>query len=138
VETPINQVASITTPDARTLFIKPWEKGIMHAIEKAIINSDLGFNPQNDGEQVIINIPMLTEERRIALVKQAKHEGENGRISLRSIRKEINDSLKKLQKDGVPEDDVKRAEDLVQKLTDEHNKMIDDLLAKKEEDIMKV
>ena len=136
--TPINQVASVTTPDARTLMIKPWEKNVIPEIEKAIINSDLGLNPQNDGEQVIINVPQLTEERRITLVKQAKHEGEQGKISIRNIRKETNDNLKQLQKEGVSEDEVKRAEDKVQTLTDEFNKKIDEILTKKEAEIMTV
>lgn len=136
--TPINQVASITTPDARTLMIKPWEKNVIPDIEKAIINSDLGLNPQNDGQQVIINIPQLTEERRVTLVKQAKHEGEQGKISIRNIRKETNDNLKQLQKEGASEDDIKRAEDKVQALTDEYTKKIDEILAKKETEIMTV
>lgn len=136
--TPISQVASITTPDARTLMIKPWEKKMIPEIEKAIRNSDLGLNPQNDGEQVIINIPQLTEERRQLLVKQVKHEGEQGKISIRNIRKETNDGLKKLQKEGVAEDEVKRAEDKVQELTDQHTKKIDELMEKKEKEIMTV
>lgn len=135
---PLNQVSSINTPDARTLMIKPWEKSLIGDIEKAIINSDLGLNPQNDGEQVIINIPMLTEERRIDLVKQAKHEAEIGRVSLRNTRKEANDSLRQLLKEHVSEDDIKRAEDKVQKLTDEYSKKIDDLFILKEKDIMHV
>ncbi len=136
--TPLNQTASVTTPDARTLMVKPWEKSLIPEIEKAIINSDLGLNPQNDGEQVIINIPILTEERRQALVKQVKHEGELGKISIRNARKETNDALKQLQKDGASEDDIKRAEDQVQHLTDEHTKKVDDILHKKEEEIMTV
>ncbi|MEO1055001.1 MAG: ribosome recycling factor [Bacteroidota bacterium] len=136
--TPLNQVASVNTPDARTLLIKPWEKTIIPDLERAIINSDLGFNPQNDGEQVIINVPMLTEERRKVLVKQAKHEGEQGKISLRNVRKDTNDTFKQMQKDGVSEDEIKRAEDKVQKLTDDYGHKIDDLISKKEEEIMKV
>lgn len=136
--TPINQVASVTTPDARTLMVKPWEKKMITEIEKAIRNSDLGLNPQNDGEQVIINIPQLTEERRQMLVKQVKHEGEQGKISIRNIRKETNDSLKQLQKEGASEDDIKRAEDNVQDLTDQHTKKIDELIEKKEKEIMTV
>ena len=136
--TPLNQTASVTTPDARTIFIKPWEKKIISDIERAIINSDLGLNPQNDGEQVIINIPMLTEERRLQLVKQARSEGENAKVSIRNIRKETNDGLKQLQKDGMAEDDIKRAEDKVQQLTDEHSKKIDEILEHKEKDIMTV
>ena len=138
VLTPLNQMASITTPDARTIFIKPWEKSVINDIERAIINSDLGLNPQNDGEQVIINVPILTEERRHILVKQVRHEGELGKISVRNIRKDTNDSLKKLLKEGASEDEVKRAEDKIQKFTDDHIKKIDDLIHKKEEDIMHV
>lgn len=136
--TPINQVASVSTPDARTLMVRPWEKGIIQDIERAIINSDLGLNPQNDGEQVIINIPALTEERRIQLVKQAKQEGEQGKISLRNIRKETNDNLKDLQKEGASEDDIKRGEEKVQTLIAEFSKKIDETLIKKEEEIMTV
>ncbi|MEN2283786.1 ribosome recycling factor [Algoriphagus sp. SE2] len=136
--TPLTQVASVNTPDARTLSIKPWEKNLIGEIEKAIINSDLGLAPQNNGELIILTIPALTEERRINLVKQAKNECENGKISIRTVRKETNDSLKKLQKDGASEDEIKRAEDLVQKLTDQYSSKIDELLVKKEADIMKV
>jgi ribosome recycling factor len=136
--TPINQVASITAPDARTLMIKPWEKKIINEIEKSIRNSDLGLNPQNDGEQVIINIPQLTEERRQMLVKQVKQEAEQGKISIRNIRKDTNDSLKQLQKEGIAEDEIKRAEDQVQELTDKHTKRIDELMEKKEKEIMTV
>jgi ribosome recycling factor len=136
--TPINQVASINTPDARTLMIKPWEKTILHDIERAIINSDLGLNPQNDGEQVIINIPALTEERRHNLVKQAKHEGEQGKISIRNIRHDCQHSLKELKNEGVAEDDLKRAEDLLEKMTDLHIKKLDELVAQKDTEIMTV
>lgn len=136
--TPINQVASVNAPDARTLMIKPWEKNILQDIERAIVNSDLGLNPQNDGEQVFINIPALTEERRVQLTKQVKHECELGRVSVRNVRKEINDSLKNLLKEGASEDAIKRAEDEVQNLTDKHIEKIDHLLEKKEADIMKV
>ena len=117
--TPLNQISSVTTPDARTLAIKPFERKTISDIEKAIINSDLGLSPQNNGEIIILTIPMLTEERRITLVKQSKNECENGKISIRTVRKDIMDSLKKLQKDGAAEDDIKRAEDIVQKLTDQ-------------------
>lgn len=136
--TPLNQVASVTTPDARTLFVKPWEKKMISDIERAIMTSDLGLNPQNDGEQVIINIPTLTEERRSQLVKQARHEGEVAKISIRNVRKEINDGLKQLQKDGLPEDDIKRAEDKVQEITDNHTKKVDEMLDRKESEIMTV
>ena len=136
--TPLNQVASVTTPDARTISIKPWEKKNIAIIERAIINSNLGFNPQNDGELIRINIPPLTEERRIALVKQAKAEVENGKISVRNVRKDVMDSLKKLQKEGVSEDEVKTAEDEVQKLTDAHIKRLDEVMEAKEKDIMTI
>jgi ribosome recycling factor len=136
--TPLTQVASITSPDARTISIKPWEKSVISDIERAIINSDLGLNPQSDGELVRINIPPLTEERRIALVKQAKSEVENGKISIRNIRKDTNDSLRKLLKDNVSEDLVKDAEAEVQVLTDQHVRKIDELFAVKEKDIMTI
>ncbi|MEQ9405222.1 MAG: ribosome recycling factor [Cyclobacteriaceae bacterium] len=134
--TPLSQVAGITTPDARTLSVKPWEKSILQDIERAIINSGLGFNPQNDGEQIRINIPPLTEERRLQLMKQVKAEAENGKISIRNARKDTNDSLKKL--DGVSEDLIKDAEGEVQKLTDEHVAKIDTLVEAKEKDIMTI
>jgi ribosome recycling factor len=133
---PLNQISSMTTPDARTIFIKPWEKNLIHEIEKAIQNANLGLNPQNDGQQVIINIPMLTEERRKQLVKQVSNECEHGRVSIRTIRKETNEELKKLK--GVSEDDVKNAEEHVQKLTDEFIGKIDALMKKKEVEIMTV
>ncbi|WP_370089278.1 ribosome recycling factor [Ekhidna sp.] len=134
--TPLNQVAGVTTPDARTLSVKPWEKTMLQEIERAIINSNLGFNPQNDGEQIRINIPPLTEERRLQLMKQVKAEAEKGKISIRNARKDTNDSLKKL--DGVSEDLVKSAEDDVQKLTDTYTGKIDALVESKEKDIMTV
>ncbi|PZV83482.1 ribosome recycling factor [Algoriphagus aquaeductus] len=136
--TPLNQVSSVTTPDARTLAIKPFERNLISEIEKAIINSDLGLAPQNNGEIIILTIPALTEERRVQLVKQAKSECETGKISIRSVRKETNESLRKLQKEGVSEDAIKRAEEQVQKFTDNYSAKIDELLVKKEADIMKV
>lgn len=136
VMSPLNQVSSITSPDARTLFIKPWEKGLIQEIEKAILIANLGLTPQNDGQQVIINIPMLTEERRKQLVKQASQECEHGKVSVRSVRKETNEALKKIK--GVSEDDVKNAEETVQKLTDEYILKIDALMKKKEAEIMTV
>lgn len=136
--TPIQQVASITTPDARTLAIKPWEKSLISEIEKAIINSDLGLTPQNNGEMVMLTIPPLTEERRKNLVKQVKNECENGKISIRTVRKDTNVGLKQLLKEGVSEDDVKRGEDTVQKYTDQSIAKIDEIFTKKEEEILKV
>jgi len=134
--TPLQQVSSITSPDARTLFVKPWEKTMIGEIEKQILNANLGLNPQNDGQQVIINIPMLTEERRKQLVKQVGQECEHGRVSIRSIRKETNESLKKIK--SISEDDLKNAEDKVQQMTDEHITKIDSLMKKKEVEIMTV
>ncbi len=136
--TPLNQVASLTTPDARTIFIKPWEKSTIQEIEKAIINSNLGFNPQNDGESIIINVPQLTEERRVQLVKQSKGVTEDAKVSVRNARKEANDELRKLQKEGASEDAIKSAEGDVQTLTDNYVKQLDDLLELKEKDIMTV
>jgi ribosome recycling factor len=134
--TPLNQVSSMTTPDARTIFIKPWEKSLIAEIERAIQNANLGLNPQNDGQQVIINIPMLTEERRKQLVKQVGNECEHGKVSIRNIRKETNEELKKVK--GVSEDDVKNAEEEVQRLTNDAIIRIDALMKKKEIEIMTV
>jgi len=136
--TPIAQVATINTPDARTLLIKPWERGVINEIEKAIKNSNLGLNPSNDGEMVRLNIPALTEERRRDLAKQVKNEGESGKVRMRTIRKETNEELKKLQKDGAAEDAIKDAEGKVQKLTDSYIVKIDELIVKKEAEIMTV
>jgi ribosome recycling factor len=133
---PLNQVASLTTPDARTIFIKPWEKNLIPEIERSIINANLGLTPQNDGQQVIINIPMLTEERRKQLVKQVGHEVEHGKVSIRSIRKDTNEHLKKIK--NASEDEVKNAEEQVQKLTDDFISKIDALMKKKETEIMTV
>jgi len=138
VMTPLNQVASVNTPDARTLMIKPFEKSVLAEIEKAIINSNLGFNPQNDGELIRINIPALTEERRIDLMRQVKAEAESGKVSIRNVRKDTNDSLKELQKEGASEDAIKGAEDEVQKITNTHTTKIDELVSVKEVDIMTI
>lgn len=136
--TPISQVASVNTPDARSITIKPWEKPMVAEIEKAIKKSDLGLTPINDGDMVRLNIPPLTEERRRELVKQVKAESENGKVSIRNVRKEANDSLRKLQKDGAAEDAIKRAETNVQELTDQYSKKIDELTEQREKDIMTV
>ena len=133
---PLNQVSSITTPDARTLFIKPWEKSLIHEVEKSIMAANLGLTPQNDGQQVIINIPILSEERRRQLVKQVHNECEQGKVSIRSVRKEINEQIKKVK--GVSEDDVKNAEEEVQKLTDDYIGRIEALMKKKDVEIMTV
>ncbi|MEL6191663.1 MAG: ribosome recycling factor [Bacteroidota bacterium] len=136
--TPIDQVAAVSAGDATTLIVKPWEKSMIQPIERAIMEANLGLNPQNDGEMVRIPIPRLTEERRKDLVKQAKGEGENGRVALRSIRQDSNTRLKKLQKDGASEDEVKGAEKKIQDFTDQFNKSIDDILKTKEGEIMTV
>ena len=136
--TPLDQVANVNTPDARSITIKPWEKSTLKDIEKAIINSDLGLNPSNDGELIRLNIPALTEERRRDLVKSTKNEAENGKIRIRNIRKDINGSLKALLKDGASEDEVKSAEDTVQLATDKFIKKIDELTELKEKEIMTI
>jgi ribosome recycling factor len=136
--TPLNQIASVTTPDARTIMIKPWEKKMVSEIERAIINSGLGLNPQNDGEIVRLNIPPLTEERRKQLVKQAKNEAENGKVSVRNTRKDANDAIRKLTNEGVSEDMVKDGEESVQQLTNKYTNRIDGLLEDKEKEIMTV
>jgi ribosome recycling factor len=137
-QTPISQVANIGTPDPRTIAIQPWEKGMIDPIERAIINSNLGFNPMNNGELIRINIPALTEERRLTLVKQVNAEGENAKVSLRSARKDGNDDIKKLEKDGLSEDEAKDAIDVIQKLTDKFSEKSDQVVKEKEEDIMKI
>ena len=136
--TPINQTATVSTPDARTIFVKPWEKSIIPEIEKGIINSNLGFNPQNDGEQIIIGVPQLTEERRIQLVKQSKGVTEDGKISVRNARKDANDEIRALLKEGVSEDAVKNAEIDVQAMTNKYVAHMDELLKVKEAEIMTV
>ena len=137
--TPINQVGSISVPEPRTLMINPWDKSAMKEIEKAIRNSDLGLNPTNDGDVIRISVPALTEERRKELCKQAKKASEEFKVRIRNERRDANDRLKKLEKEGkITEDDLKKAQNDVQKLTDKYTKDIDTLLATKEQDIMAV
>ena len=137
--TPINQVGSISVPEPRTLMINPWDKSAMKEIEKAIRNSDLGFNPTNDGEVIRISVPALTEERRKELCKQAKKSAEDFKVRLRNERRDANDKLKKLEKESeITEDELKKAQDNVQKMTDKYIKEIDVLLDSKEKDIMAV
>ena len=136
--TPIPQVSGITTPDAKTILIQPWEKNMIAPIERAIMAANIGFTPQNNGEQIRINVPALTEERRKELVKQTKNECENTRISLRNARREGVETIKKLQKEGLPEDVAKDNENELQKLTDNFNKKVDECFSKKEKDIMTV
>jgi ribosome recycling factor len=136
--TPLAQVASVTVPDARTILIQPWEKNLIPVIEKAIMVANLGFTPQNNGESIRINVPALTEERRKDLVKQVKSEGEHARMSLRNARRDAIEAVKKLQKDGLPEDVAKDAEAEMQKIIDNFSKKVDDALEKKEREIMTV
>lgn len=136
--TPIQNVATINTPDARTLAIKPFEKKIINDIEKAIRNSNLGFSPSNDGELIRISVPPLNEERRRELVKRAKNEIETAKINVRNIRQDANNSLRKLTKEGVSEDLVKSSEERVQKLTDSFVAKIEQIFSVKEKEIMEV
>lgn len=137
-QTPLSQVANVNTPDARTITVTPWEKAMLQPIEKAIMIANLGFNPMNNGDNIIISVPPLTEERRKDLVKQAKAEAEDAKISIRNARKDANTDIKKLEKEGTSEDICKTAEDDVQKLTDAFIKKIDEHLVIKEAEIMKV
>ena len=134
--TPLNQASNINTPDAKTISVQPWDKSMLEVMEKAIIDANLGFTPMNNGEMIIINIPPVTEERRRDLVKQAKVESENTKVSIRNIRKDANDELKKL--DGLSEDIVKDAEKSVQDVTNEFSSKIDAFFTKKESEIMTV
>lgn len=136
--TPMQQVASVTTPDARTMIIQPWEKRLIPVIEKAIMAANLGFTPQNNGEIIRIQVPPLTEERRKELVKKAKNEGENARVSIRNARRDGVETLKKYQKDGLSEDVAKDTEGLIQKEVDAYSKKVDEVLAAKEKEIMTV
>jgi ribosome recycling factor len=136
--TPLIQVASVNTPDARTIVIKPFERKLIGEVEKAIRNSNLGLAPNNDGEQIRLSIPPLTEERRRDLVKKVKQEVEVAKVNVRNIRKDTNDDIRKLTKDGVSEDAVKMGEERVQKLTDAFIARIDDTFVAKERDILVV
>lgn len=137
--TPINQMASVAVPDSRTLTIQPWDKGGMAAVEKAILKSDLGLTPINDGKIIRISIPPLTEERRKDLVKVARKYGEEAKVAVRNVRRDANDSLKKAEKDkDITEDELKRATDEVQKLTDKYVGEIDARCAAKEKEIMEI
>jgi ribosome recycling factor len=136
--TPLSQVGNVNTPDARTLVIQPWEKSLLGPIEKAIMEANLGMNPQNDGVIIRINVPPLTEERRRDLVKKVKAEVEVGKVAIRNIRKDANEKIRKLKSDGVSEDEMKTGEGEVQKLTDGYIVKIDQLSDAKEKDIMTV
>jgi ribosome recycling factor len=136
--TPLAQVGSVSTPDPRTLTIQPWEKSLLAPIERAIMEANLGFNPQNDGLVIRINVPPLTEERRRDLVKRVKAEAENGKIAIRNIRKDTNEKIKKLKSESVSDDEIKTGEAECQKLTDAYIIKIDQLAEVKEKDIMTV
>lgn len=137
--TPVNQLANISVPEARLLVIQPWDKSSLSEIERAIMKSDLGITPASDGTVIRLNIPQLTQERRKELVKSIKKKAEECRVAVRNVRRDVNDQLKSLQKDGkTSEDDLKRGQDEVQKLTDRYIKEIDNLLSVKEQEIMQV
>ncbi|MDO6433821.1 ribosome recycling factor [Flavitalea sp. BT771] len=136
--TPLNQVGNVSVMDARTLTIQPWEKNMLQPIERAIINANLGVTPQNDGNIIRLFMPPLTEERRREFVKRANGEGEQSKVSVRSIRREAIEQIKKLQKDGLSEDEAKDAEKTMQDLTDKFIALVDKHLAAKEKEIMSV
>jgi ribosome recycling factor len=137
--TPVNQLANISTPDPRTLYIQPWDKSAVAQIEKSILKSELGLTPNNDGAAIRISIPPLTEERRAELVKVARKMGEEAKVAIRNVRREANDELKKLEKSGeVNEDSSRRGQDDIQKVTDQFVKEIDKVVADKEKEIMEI
>lgn len=138
VNTPLNQVSNISTPDAKTIAIQPWEKNMIEPIEKAIMQANIGITPVNNGELIRLNVPPLTEERRRDLVKQVKSMGENTKVSIRTTRREANDEIKKLQKEGLAEDLAKDAEVEVQELTNSFSQKVDDIVTSKEKDIMTI
>tara|TARA_B100001250_G_scaffold222113_1_gene190496 strand:- start:973 stop:1536 length:564 start_codon:yes stop_codon:yes gene_type:complete len=136
--TPLSQMANVTTPDSQTITIQPFDKTVIAEIEQAILDAQLGFNPSNNGEKVIINVPPLTEERRRDLVKQVKIEIEKSKVSCRNVRQKSNDELKRIGKEGASEDIIRDAEDTIQSITNEFTSKIDEILSSKESDIMQV
>jgi len=136
--TPLTQVSNINTPDARSIIIQPWEKSMLGVIEKAILAANIGMTPMNNGEIIRINVPPLTEERRHQLVKQVRQEGETARISIRSSRKWFLDELKNLEKDGLPEDEEKNGQKIIQEITDNHIARVDKIIEVKEKEILTV
>ncbi|MBN1650893.1 MAG: ribosome recycling factor [Bacteroidales bacterium] len=136
--TPIEQMSNISTPDPRQITVQPWDKSTLSAIEKAILNSNLGFNPQNDGELIRITVPPLTEERRLDLVRSAKHETELAKVSIRNIRRSSNDLAKGLKEEGVSEDEIKDLEDEIQELTKKYTAKAEDVFAEKEQEIVTI
>lgn len=137
-QTPVSGVASVTVPDARTILIQPWDKNMIRPIEKAILDSNIGLTPSNNGETIRLSIPPLTEERRKELVKQVKGVGENAKVSLRNARRDAVEAFKKSQKEGMPEDEAKDGETQAQKLVEKFTKQLDALMAAKEKEIMTV
>ena len=139
VPTPMQQLANITVPEARTLMIAPWEPSLVKAIEKAILNSDLGLTPNNDGKNIILNFPELTEERRKEIVKDIKKKGENAKVAIRNVRRDANDAIKKMANAGdISEDELKTNEDKIQKMTDKYVGLIDKAIEKKSTEILTV
>ena len=138
VSTPIEQTSNISTPDPKQIIIQPFDKSTIHEIEKAIMNANLGFNPQNEGELIRIQVPPLTEERRRDLVKKAKHVAEETKIGIRNARRHANEEAKKLEKDGLPEDDTKHLLDEIQKLTDKYIEKVEKEIELKEKDVLTV
>lgn len=136
--TALNQIGTVNTPDARTLVVQPWEKTMLIPIERAIMEANIGLNPQNDGVVIRLNVPPLTEERRKDLVKKVKEEAEKGRIAVRNIRKDANEKIKRSKSEGVSDDEIKTGEGDVQKLTDSYIVQIDRMMEAKEKDIMTV
>ncbi|AWB44331.1 ribosome recycling factor [Paenibacillus sp. CAA11] len=136
--TPVNQLANINTPDSRTLLIQPWDKSSMADIEKAIMKSDLGLTPANDGNVIRLTIPPLTEERRLELVKMTKKHGEEAKVAIRNIRRDANDDIKKMEKTELSEDESRRHQDDIQKTTDKYIAEVDKVLAAKEKEILEV
>jgi len=138
-EVPINQAATVSVADARTLTVQPWDKGMVSVIEKAILNSDLGLNPSKSGETIRVPLPMLTEERRKEMIKVVRNEAEGARVACRNIRRDANHDIKELLKEkAVTEDDARRGEDEIQKITDKHIADIEQMLADKEKDLMEI
>lgn len=137
--TPLNQVGTVSAPEARLLTIDPWDKSLIPAIEKSILQANLGFNPSNDGKVIRLAVPELTEDRRKEYVKLVKKEAEEGKIAIRNVRKDINNKLRKLEKDSeITEDELKSSEEKVQKMTDKFVAAVDEALAKKEKELLKV
>lgn len=136
--TPLSQVANINTPDPKTIVVQPWEKGLLDEISNAILTSNIGLAPQNNGEMIILSLPPLTEERRKELVKKARAEAEHAKVGIRTSRKEANDEIKRLQKEGLSEDEARDAEDEVEKITKEFTTRCDNIVDRKETDIMTV